>query len=906
MPKELDANTTLSHYRIVSKIGEGGMGEVYLAQDTKLDRKVALKILPAHVASNRERMERFVREAKSAAALNHPNIAHIYEIGESNDTHYIAMEYVDGETLREFLVQRTLEIKRAVEFAAQVAAGLAAAHKEGIIHRDIKPENLVVTKSSQVKILDFGLAKLIGKEPGAGGIGELTTAHMPSGDATRAGAILGTVAYMSPEQARAERVDQRTDIFSLGVVLYETVTGERPFRGKSAIDTLHAIINQEPPPISQLNSQLPPELAEILGKALAKETSERYQHAGDFELDLRRFKRALESNSLVSKQAHAVALPEKASRRAIVLWSVIAALFVVSIAIAAWTGRRFGGTTTPGWSTARTVATQLTNYGGTEASGALSPDGKAFVFVSEHGGTPDLWLRQIGGGEPVRLTNDAAEEADPIYSSDGESIYFTGIDATGSSIWRIGALGGQARRVVSNARKPAISPDGRSMAYFALESDGMGDTLVVSALDGSSARTVTRRFTASNLNGRAAWSPDGSWLAYNRWALFAPFNLFVLEVSTGRERQVTHFSRSGEGIESQTWLPDNRHLVVSYVPQSTFFQSDLGVLDIKDGSIWRLTFNIAETIGSLSISADGTRLIATAGQQRREVWKVPLGPDPEANGRAAVRVLDSSQDPMWTFVSRDGRTLLFNNATTGTRNLWTMPLDGKAPPRQMTAIAGDNVMHSSLSPDGSRVAFASRATGNSDIWTQNIDGSDLRQLTNDEAADAWPVWSPDGEWIVFASLRDGTWETKRVPTAGGAAEKIVDGFFRGDWTPQPTGNGTWLVSSIGSDGLRLIDFERRTVTWEERLKGGGLSLPMFSPDGRFISVPRQESRDRDAIWVYETATGKGHVAVRFPEPFKMYFRACWVEDGKALVVNRYQSISHIVLFDKFWMKEGAP
>jgi Tol biopolymer transport system component len=453
---------------------------------------------------------------------------------------------------------------------------------------------------------------------------------------------------------------------------------------------------------------------------------------------------------------------------------------------------------------------------------------------------------------------------------------------------------------------PVPSPDGRNIAYFVGESSGGGDVIAVSALDGSGTHTLARGVFGGILIIRPAWSPDGRWISYVRRGLFAPNNLFVVEVSTGTVRQVTQFSKSGEGIESQTWLPDNRHLVVSYASQRSFFQRDLGLLDVQDGSISRLTFNIGQTFSSLSLSADGTRLIATANQVRREVWKVPLGPDPEANGRAAVRVLDSSQDPMWTFVSHDGRTLLFNNATTGTHNLWTMPLDRSSPPRQITTVEGDNVMHCSLSPDGSRVAFASKATGNSNIWTQNIDGSNLRQLTSGEAADFWPVWSPDGQWIVFGSLRGGQYETWRAPAEGGPAEKILDGFFRGDWIRQPNGKGSWLVSWIDDGGIRLIDFEARTVVWEEHLGYGAQPLPMFSPDGHFVSVARQEGRDRDAIWLYEAATGKAHLAVRFPEPFKIFFRASWADDGKALVVNRLQTVTHIVLFDRFWMKESTP
>ena len=361
-------NTKLGRYEIRSKIGAGGMGEVYLTEDTQLHRKVALKILPSDLAANQDRMRRFNQEATAAAALNHPNVAHIYEIGQCDDVNFIAMEYVEGQTLRQLLARRKLDIKRTAELAAQVASGLSAAHQAGIVHRDIKPENLIVTASGPIKILDFGLAKLVEKQRGAAGVSELTTAHMhPSGQAeTVKGAILGTVAYMSPEQARAEKLDQRTDIFSLGVVLYEMVTGERPFRGKSAIDTLHAIINVEPPPVTQLNPQLPPELGDILAKALAKDPAERYQHAGDFELDLRRFKRALETSSLISAQMQHVVTPSRTNTRQIGMWVIIGIAVVLGLIIAVWAGRSLNRARTSSWSTERTVchATDKLRRGG--------------------------------------------------------------------------------------------------------------------------------------------------------------------------------------------------------------------------------------------------------------------------------------------------------------------------------------------------------------------------------------------------------------------------------------------------------------------------------------------------------------------------------------------------------------
>jgi TolB protein len=258
---------------------------------------------------------------------------------------------------------------------------------------------------------------------------------------------------------------------------------------------------------------------------------------------------------------------------------------------------------------------------------------------------------------------------------------------------------------------------------------------------------------------------------------------------------------------------------------------------------------------------------------------------------------------MWIFLPRDGRTLLFNGTASGSRNLWIGSLDSPADARQITFVPGDAIAHSSLSPDTSRVAFVSTATGNSDVWVQNVDGTDLRQLTNDVHADSWPVWSPDGRWLVFTSLRGVQNETWRIPSAGGTAEKLFVGFFRGDWRPQPAGNGTWIVTSNGQDGVRLLDVEGRTVIWEVRVPSSALSLPMFSPDGRSFSLPFQAGRDRDTIGIFDSATGVRQRTIDMP--FRVLFRASWVDQGSAFIVNRNANTSHIVLFDRFWSGASA-
>ena len=544
------------------------------------------------------------------------------------------------------------------------------------------------------------------------------------------------------------------------------------------------------------------------------------------------------------------------------------------------------------------TASRLTSYGGTESQGALSPDGRSFAFVSDHGGSTDIWVRLVAGGEPVRLTNNDEVEAALAYAPDGGSIYFQSAGA----IWNIGALGGQARKVLNGARVPSPSPDGKSMAWFSPQGEDVA-TLVVGAIDGSNPRVLASDFNVgsgySNVPGpgRAVWSPDGRLLAYSAGGLFAPRNLFVIDVASGDARQVTQFTGGIEGVVTQAWLPDNRHLIVSYIPSPHAVpQMDLGVLDVDTGTIARLTMNTDEAFNAPSVSSDGTRVVVTSTRFQREVWKVPFGPDPLANGRAAVRLLDASQDPMYTYVTRDGRTLLMSNALVGSRNLWTMPLDGSARPCQVTSVPGDALTHASLSPDGTRVAFISIASGHADVWVQSVDGAGLRNLTTDAAAEAWPVWSPDGRAIVYGS----SGETRRVPADGGAPEKLFDGSFRGDWIGKPDGSGSLIVTNVfGTElGLRLLDVEGRRVLWQ-RGSGSGV-MPMFSGNGRQVSVATPDGRDRHAITVYEVASGTSRVAVRFPQPFRIAFRVSWTDNDRAFVFNRQQLISHVVMLDNFW------
>ena len=881
------AGSRIGGYEIVGPLGGGGMGEVYRARDTRLLREVAIKILPEPFALDLDRRVRFEREAHVLATLNHPNIAAIYGFEETGPTAAIVMELVEGPTLAELIGRGPSPLSDTLNIAHQITLALEAAHDKNVIHRDLKPANVKLSPGGTVKVLDFGLAKALASNPADAASAQSPTISMRG---THAGVILGTAAYMSPEQARGQVVDHRTDIWAFGCVLYELLTGSRAFPGSTTSDIIASILTREPD-WSRLPRGTPESVRRALRRCLERDIRRRLRSAADVRLEL---DDATQVEGVLDRD-----LNDRDEQRP--RWR---SMLLVAVSASALTGLLLYLTHLqhgfdPGAATADTIVSQVTDHGGSERDAAIAPDGRSFVFVSAHDSTPDLWLRQVSGGNPVRLTADDAEEAHPIFTRDGDTVYFTRVENGVPSVWKVAAFGGPARKVVERGRMPVPSPDGTLMAYLTWPAPS---DLVVAALDGSASRVLQRQVPAGIGTERPQWSPDGRWLSYNRWQLFGASNLWIVDTISGEARQATGFKATSEGIGSHVWLPDSRRIVLSYQQswEGVAGYGTLGVLDTATGTIVRLTIRVMQALESLSLSADGSRLVAIVSDARSEVWKVPLAADPGASGRKAVRLVDSTYGPSWTFVSRDGRTLLFSGRG---RDLWTMPLDRPAKPTQITALGHRGAFHSSLSPDGTLVAFVSSDGGPSKIWLQHVDGSGLRQATPDDAPDTWPVWTPDGQAIVFGSLRGESAGMWRLRLNGGEPERIGDGFFRGDLFDRADGAGTLLVTSSQAqdEGLRLIDLATGAVLWRKQIPGTSFALPVFSPDGRSISLPVQEHRDRDAIWVLDTATGTSRVGVRFEVPFDMVFRASWVDDGKAFVVNRRTATSHVVLFDRFWI-----
>ena len=807
----------LATYKVEKFLGAGGMAEVYLARDTKLDRMIALKILPWHFLADANRIARFQREARALSSLNHPNLITIYEVGEANGLHFIAMEFVQGETLSS---QRTkLSLKQLLSIVGDVAEALAAAHQSGVVHRDIKPDNVMVRPDGYVKVLDFGLVKLM----------EVSSEILDAAN-TQLGVAMGTLSYMSPEQAAGEPIDHRTDIWSLGVVLYELVTGQRPFTGDSRQSTINAILSIDPARPSALNPALPAELDQVLNKALEKDRELRYQTASDFRADIRRVLRAIDSSpSSSSGQTRTLVARPFQGRR---LWPAIAVLLLVATSVAMWYYRESNTIAGPNWTGATRL--QLTTQPGTEAYPVFAPDGQNFVYTSNESGNFDLFVQRVGGKNSHPLTpNTPSDEIQPAISPNGERIAFRSTRQP-AGIYVMERTGENVRLVTEACYHPSWAPNGKQIVCSTFGHDIPATrNNWPSALWIVDVESGNKRMLCENDAMQPSWSPHGYRIAF--W--FQP-------PSAGRS-DIATISSAGGAIEVITtdastnwnpvWSPDGKFV---------YFASD------RSGSMsfWRVA--IDETTGKvqgepapvatpstfnrhLNFSNDGRRLIYVQTDQRANIQAIRF--DPKAERTVG--------DPFW--ITRGDRLIVRPELSEdGTRFVMRVPRrtqDDIAVVNRDGTNWRDLTLDKSFdryprwSPDGKKIVFTSDRSGRYEIWTVDADGTNLRQLTFDSPGDTtFPLWSPDGSQILFHSnfankiVKFNEEWSKQTPQTLPTPQGVVR-FVAWDWSP----DGKKLIGTMSRPPLEIAWFSFETNRYESLVPFEG--SPMWLPDStRFV------------------------------------------------------------------------
>jgi Tol biopolymer transport system component len=740
----------LGTFNILSVLGVGGMGEVYLARDARLARKIALKLLPPQYTQDAARIRRFEREARAASALNHPNIITIYEIGQVAEKHFIAAEYVDGHTLRELLFRGRIAVKDAIEIALQIASALSAAHDAGIIHRDIKPENVKLRRDGYVKVLDFGLVKLTERMHSSWA----TNASDADSAKTNPGAILGTARYMSPEQALGQEVDQRSDLFSLGVVMYELVTGVAPFKGDRTAAILDAIIHHKEIPITQIQTDLPAELERIVARALEKDRELRYQTAGDLRADLKRLQRSLDSKATdeINPQPTAKAVPAKLPpKRSAKIFALCAAAVLLIAGLAWW---RFGlarKDLAPDWKDAKFA--ELTEYPGIKTHPALSPDGQTIVYARDINGQFDLISQRVGGSTLQNLTGGINEnDMEPTFSPDGSRIAFRS-ERNGGGIYVMGATGENVRLVVAEGYNPTWSPDGQEIAYGTQSGSNLFNRVAVGSQIWivNLQTNVKRRVAAGPDAVQPHWSPGGHRLAY--WGLRnnAQRDIWTVPAVGGEPVAVTDDKAQDS---APVWTPDGNYL---------YYASN------RNGrlSLWRVKIDErsgklqgeAEPLAApsfysmvLSVSRDGKRMAYGSRVAHTNIKRVPFDIERGEVTGESNWVTQSTKRATNQDVSPDGQWLTYYIYGDPQFDIFVAKVSDPAKMYQLTNDAHiDRAPR--WSPDGRRIAFFSDLTGKYEIWTINPDGSDRRQLTfsrEDQPGFLDPAWSRDGTHMLFS------------------------------------------------------------------------------------------------------------------------------------------------------------
>ena len=836
---------TLLHYRILRALGSGGMGEVYAAEDTRLHRMVALKILPAAMAGDPERLARFQREAQAIAALNHPHVVTIYSVEESGSTHFLTMELVEGKTVAELVPPQGLSLNEFLKIAVPLADAVSAAHAQGVVHRDLKPSNVMVSASGRVKVLDFGLAKL--RLEALGGV---TQSAVSTDRLTAPHHVFGTPAYMSPEQAEGRDVDHRTDIFSLGIVLYEMVTGRRPFTGDAPMSVISSILKDTPVPVLQLRPDLPPDLDRILRRCLAKDPSRRYQTALDLKNELEDLALPAPASAPVAASVAAPAAVAVEPRRRD--WSRVIALVIASLTI---TGLIVGwkaltGSRTDNVSIAHPEFTQLTSAPAAELFPSLSPDGKWVVYAGEGAGNRDIYLQSTTGQTPINLTADSsADDEQPAFSPDGELIAFRS-SRDGGGIFVMGRTGEAVRRITSAGFNPAWSPDGKDIAYTSgrmelrpQNSEGRSELWVVGANGDRPRQLYEGDATLPN------WSPSGQRIAFS-------------QRGANDQRRITIATIAAAGGVSQI--------------------VETGTTDIDWNPVW---------------SPDGQFLYYASDRAgSMNLWRVPVD---EATGAARGEpqpITTPASFVAHVSIARDGKRLAYSSVLE-TQNIQRLQFDPEkgAPVGDPINVTTGSRKWSSPdpSPDGEWVVFYSQVQPEGDLYVIKADGSGagLRQLTNDDAIDRVPRWSPDGNWIACFSNRDSerlhVWKIHRD---GSGLQRVETGVRETGivaWSPDgsrfaASGNDDMSARGTGQNMVVLDPhrpLEAQTPMRFPAPPPNGLFVPnSWSPDGRAIAGQNGFAMQGVGVyWLesrkYERLTDFGEWPVWLPDSRHILFVA---------------------------------
>jgi serine/threonine protein kinase len=864
---ELNPGYTIDSYLVFFFLWGGGWGLFYGAEDKRLGRKVALKLLPATFTTNDDRLRRFEQEARAASALNHPNIITIYEIREAAGSHIIATEYVEGETLRHRLVRAPLTLSETLNIAIQIADALVAAHKAGIIHRDIKPENIMLRPDGYVKVLDFGLAKLSEEAPAS----EVRTGS---------GIVMGTAGYMSPEQARGLSVDHRSDIFSLGAVIYEMLARRKPFEGETPSDTLASILKTEPTPLPRVVPGVPPELMRIVNKSLRKDREERYQVVKDLWLDLKALKQELEF-----QQSTTTEIKRPRIRSALALLTVLVVVSAASFGVYKWLTRK--APVERFWDV---QLTRLTNSGNA-IDATISPDGKYIVYVLSDRSSQSLYIRQVSTANDKLIVPPARVGYFGItFSPDGNEIYYiVKVNLDAGTLYKIPALGGAPVKVLEKLDSPvSFSPDGKQFALVRGNYPTQGEsTLVIANVDGGDERLLhikknPERFTPIFFTG-PSWSPDGKLIAASVITIGGRSKVVAFSVEDGSQKELS--PESWLYSARVQWLPDMSGLLV--VAGENPITAMIWHISYPDGRGRRVT-NDLNAYRAIGLTQDGKKLTTIQSQGLVNLWVVPDGDATKEvrlpTGNVANFFSLTGSNVSWT---PDGRIVYVSNES-GAADIWITDPDGKNR-KQLTANKAANVSPV-VTADGRYIVFVLWQEGKRNIWRMNLDGSNPVQLTSG-LSDSFPSLSPDSRWVIYTAQDGAQPVLRRVSIDGGAPIKVTDQVATTS-TVSPDGKSIAFTYPESSDAyappnrIAVIPFEGgppiKTFTVPQ--SGTGLTtIHWWAHDGKSIYYTTTTNNVTN-IWSLPLDGGPPKQVTDFRDMLLTGF--AWSHDGKQLACTR--------------------